>query len=271
MPQRTFPMAVTGELAERYAAWVDAPDAGARAKLAATVMLVRDGAAGVEVFVQRRVASMAFAARRVVFPGGSVDPGDHGPLPWAGPSLADWAGVLDAPVEVANALVSAAIRELFEEAGVLLAGPDGHAVLGAASEDVRLARQRVLARQAGLGAIFGELGLVARTDLLGYAAHWITPEVEPRRYDTHFFTALLPPAQEADGGTTEAESAEWARPADLLSDADDVLMPPTRVCLEMLASADSAAEIVARRAPVPAVKPRPVPHAGGWGMQADLP
>ena len=108
-------------------AWQQAPTTmPVAARASATVLLLRDSADGVEVFVLRRVASMAFAPRMHVFPGGGVDPRDADPeLPWAGPSPVDWAAVLGGGAAEASELVCAAVRELFEECGVLLAARPG--------------------------------------------------------------------------------------------------------------------------------------------------
>ncbi len=270
MPQRDFPFPLTAELAERFERWAADPWPVAPAKPAATVMLVRDGADGVEVFMQRRVASMAFAPRRYVFPGGSLDPGDREAVPWAGPPPAEWGAVLGVEAVEAAALVTAAAREVFEESGVLLAGPDADGFVVGEASWRHTARARLVSREVTFGALLREAGLVLRTDALGFAAHWITPEVEPRRYDTFFFTALLPSGQEADAETTEADVADWMRPARVIAEAGAGLMPPTLVCLEALAQESSAARVVARRAPVPVVQPVPVRHGDGWAMRATL-
>ena len=285
MPQRDFPFPLTPELAERFARWVADPWEAAPPKRAATVMLLRDGdadagAGGVEVFMQRRVASMAFAPRRYVFPGGSLDAGDREAVPWAGPSPAEWADVLGVDAAEAVALVTAAAREVFEESGVLLAGPAAEGVVaegcvaagfvvGEASWR-HTARGRLLAREVTFAGLLREAGLALRSDALGFAAHWITPEVEPRRYDTFFFTALLPPGQEADAETTEADLADWMRPVSVIEEARAGLMPPTLVCLEALTGQAEAADIVRRRAPVPVIMPVPVRHGDGWAMRVQL-
>lgn len=277
MPVRDFLMPASRGLADRCAAWVAEPGAPPPTKPAATVILVRDGVDGVEVFVQRRVATMAFAPRMTVFPGGSVDAADREALPWAGPEPAAWAAILGQPPDAtgaatASALVSAAIRELFEEAGILLAGADGHTAIEAtATAGLARARGQLLTRERSFAQVLTEHGLVARTDLLGHHAHWITPEVEPRRYDTHFFTALVPPGQAADAETTEAEIAGWVLARDILQEGTDSLMPPTRVCLEAIAAAPSAAAFVAGRHRVPTVMPVPVLTAAGWAMRAEWP
>jgi len=270
MPIRDFVLPPTDTRAEVFERWHAEPWEPPVPKPAATVILVRDGATGVEVFLQRRVGTMAFAPNRYVFPGGSVDAGDHDPLPWGGPSPQEWAPILGAPPDVAHGLVAAAVRELFEESGVLLAAPaDADAALP--PEALAAARRRLLDREVSLSAVLGELGLVVRTDLLGFFAHWVTPAFEPRRYDTYFFTALVPPGQVADAETTEADRADWTVPNQVLADPDGMLMPPTMVCLEHLAAAASAAAIVARRAPVPVVQPTAHRLPDGWAIRAELP
>lgn len=309
---RDFVIPVSRASALRFEEWERDPGQAAAAKLAATVVLVRDGVDGVEVFLQWRVASMAFAPRRAVFPGGSVDPGDRESIPWAGPSAATWAAALGCPPGDAAAIVTAAIRELFEETGVLLASParqcpdqasqdqtspeqtsPEQASPDQASQDQTSpeqtgaeqtsvdgagahvttepwrawARAALLAREATLAGVLRQAGLVARTDLLGYHAHWITPEIEPRRYDTHFFTAVLPEGERADGETSEADRAEWIRPERALATMAEALMPPTIAVLEDLATARRAADLVRLRRDVPAILPVPHRVGDGWAMR----
>jgi 8-oxo-dGTP pyrophosphatase MutT (NUDIX family) len=183
---------------------------------ASTVMLVRDGASGPEVYVQRRVASMAFAPSTVVFPGGGVDPADQS-LPLSTPGLAELAAAMGATLEVAAPHAAAAVREVEEECGVRL----------------------------------------SVADLRG-RAHWVTPEFEPRRYDTWILAAGMPADQEATGTTTESDHSAWVRPRDLLERhaAGEVrMLPPTVVSLEQLAEFDSAAAFLADRPVVAKVLP----------------
>lgn len=274
MPLREFPFA--------------RPDARARAWLAgelgdpppvrsaATVMLVRDGASGVEVFMLRRVPSMEFAPHAWVFPGGGVDPRDDAPeLPWAGPSAAEWAARLGCDEALARSLVAAAVREVFEECGVLLAGPDATSVVA----DLRapewgVERAALLAREQSLSELLVRRGLVLRSDLLGVAAHWVTPPFEPRRYDTFFFSALLPEGQVPDDDTTEADVADWVVPAALLADLEAgraTMLPPTVVTVESVAAAASAEAFVARAGSTRAVSPDLVDVDGTIVLRADLP
>lgn len=210
---------------------------------AATVMLVRDGVDGLETFVLRRVSAMAFAAGMTVFPGGGVDPGDRDEsIGWAGPDRQWWSDALGEDAD--PALVVAAVRELFEETGVLLASRDGGSpeVLG---EDVRAA---IIDRRASLAGVLARAGLTIRTDLLRPWANWLTPPGQGRRYDTFFFAAALPAGQQARMVTTEADLGQWRRPADILADAvagTTKLMPPTRVMPADLAAFASVEQVLA--------------------------
>ena len=117
-------------LVEQAAAYASGELTPAEPRDAATVVLLRPGAAGPEVYLLRRQASMAFAAGMCVFPGGGVDPRDFdADVAWAGPSPAAWASRLGVDEAMARALVCAAVRETFEESGVLLAGPSPSSVV----------------------------------------------------------------------------------------------------------------------------------------------
>ncbi|OLT19945.1 hypothetical protein BJF78_10335 [Pseudonocardia sp. CNS-139] len=177
-------------------------------------MLLRDrpdpppGRTPLQVFLQRRAAGMAFAGGMTVFPGGGVDAADRpDPDRWTGPDPAWWGERLGVPAEQAGALVSAAVRETFEECGVLLAGPD---VPDGAAD----LRADLVAHRRTLAGVLRDAGLVLRADLLRPWARWITPESAPRRYDTAFFVARVPAGQDADAHTTEAVEATWWHPAE---------------------------------------------------------
>ena len=184
---------------------------------AATVMVLRTAAAdtGVEVLMLRRTAAMKFAPGAYVFPGGSVDPADYGAeIGWQGPSAAEFGTRLGASAEVARALVCAAVRETFEESGVLLAGPPGDGPLATPSGPSWEAdRMAVASGTLTLAALLSGRGLVLRADRLVPWARWITPEGEPRRFDARFFAAALPAGQEAVGHEAEADHVAWLRPS----------------------------------------------------------
>jgi len=244
------------------------------ARPAATVVLLRDapapgpGGATVQVFLQRRVTGMAFAGGMTVFPGGSVDTGDRlDPALWRGPEPEWWARRFGCTPADAARLVIAAVRETFEECGVLLAGPGGTTVDAQARDDL-------LARRRTLGAILGAAGLPLRADLLAPWVRWITPEAEPRRYDTAFFVAVVPEGQEADARTTEAVEAVWWYPGEALEGArrgELRLMPPTQHTLEEIAEHTSVADVLAAaRSRVVRVH-RPVIHRDGRRVVVTVP
>ncbi|MEI7034222.1 NUDIX hydrolase [Streptomyces pratensis] len=220
---------------------------------AATVMLLRDpgergGAGGPVVHMLRRRASMAFAGGAYAYPGGGVDPRDDDRLiGWAGPSLEHWAGRLGvATVTEAQAVVCAAVRETFEEAGVLLAGPTAGTVVGdTTGAEWEADREALVARELSFAEFLDRRGLLLRSDLLGAWARWITPEFEPRRYDTWFFVAALPEGQRTRDVSTEADRSVWITPAEAVRgyDRGDLsMMPPTVSTLRALTPYGTAAE-----------------------------
>lgn len=234
-------------LRERAAFAVDP----APARDAATIAVVRDGEAGLEAFLMRRQATMAFAAGMYVFPGGGVHAEDAVELPWAGPGPDYFASRFACAPETARSLVVAAARETFEETGVLLAGPDEHSVVADAGE-FHEARERLERHEFSFAQFLHRNGLVLRADLLGAWAHWITPKFEPRRYDTRFFVTVLPEGQRIDSVSTEADRSLWAPLSEVLARVDlgrAAMLPPTSVtCRELaLESASSVLEAAETR------------------------
>jgi len=204
-----------------------------------------------QAYLLRRTRTMAFAAGMYVFPGGSVDPRDEllSDEAWAGPPPAEWARLLSADEALTKALVCAAVRETFEESGVLLAGagPDD-VVADTTGDDWEVDRAALVDRSLSFAAMLGRRGLVLRADLLRPWAHWITPEVEPKRFDTRFFVAALPAGQLTRDVGGEADRVAWVRPADALAAADSGemgMLPPTAFTLSELATYDSVAAVLA--------------------------
>jgi len=203
---------------------------------AATVILLRSvPPQPFEVYAVRRAATMAFAPGMYAFPGGSVDQRDvRGDVAWYGPSPAEWAERLGQSEPDAIALICAAIRELFEETGVLLAGPDESTVLGDVSgTSWESARQDLETRARSLTEVLAASGLAVRSDLLLPWARWLTPEFEPKRFDTYFFLARMPADQLTREVGGEADHVAWVRPADA---SDWPMLPPTRYELSRLAA-----------------------------------
>jgi 8-oxo-dGTP pyrophosphatase MutT (NUDIX family) len=202
------------------------------------VILVRD-APHLEVFLQRRVAGMAFAGGMTVFPGGGVADDDRTPGSWTGRPPSWFAERLRCDDALAAAFVHAAVRETFEECGVLLAG---HGTAPAHE------REELVSRPRTLDQVLATAERTLDADLLLPWARWITPEASPRRYDTAFFVAAVPEGQEADARTTEAVEATWWAPAEALAQAERgelALMLPTITTLEELAEHPDTAAVLA--------------------------
>ncbi|WP_426242897.1 NUDIX hydrolase [Nocardioides sp. LHG3406-4] len=217
---------------------------------AATVVLMRPSDDGPSVYLLRRQTSMAFAGGMCVFPGGGVDDRDDDPaLAWAGPGPDEWARRLGVDENLARALVCAAVRETFEESGVLLAGPDATSVVSdTTGDDWEADRLALESRELAFADLLVRRGLVLRTDLLGAWSGWLTPVFEPRRYRTWFFVAVLPEGQRTRDVSTESSSVAWMPARDAVAAVDEgelFMMPPTWLtCLE-LDTFDSPAAVMA--------------------------
>jgi 8-oxo-dGTP pyrophosphatase MutT (NUDIX family) len=219
---------------------------------AATVMLLRPGPGGMEVYMLRRQASMAFAAGMSVFPGGSVDARDADEdVAWAGPDAQEWGRLLAAPPDLARALVCAAVRETFEESGIVLAGETADSVVAdVTGDDWERDRNALLDRSVSLAELLARRHLVLRSDLLRPWSRWITPVFEPRRFDTRFFAAALPEGQLTRDVGGEAAAVYWTGPREALETSrrgELALLPPTAVTLAELAACGDVDGALARR------------------------
>ena len=202
---------------------------------ASTVVLLRDGASGVEVWLLTRVTGMTFAAGMSVFPGGRVDD-DDASLPISAGDVAGMAARFDCPQETMHALVGAAVRETFEETGVLLTVPT--ADLGEARADVEAGRVR-------FGDLLRTHGLAIDASVLHPWSRWVTPKGEVRRYDTRFFVGRLPDGAEAQDVTSESSKAEWLPIGVAIEQGqrgERRLLPPTMLTLVGLAGCATVAE-----------------------------
>jgi 8-oxo-dGTP pyrophosphatase MutT (NUDIX family) len=238
------------QLVESARAFADGSRTPAEPRDAATVVLMRPGAAGPELYLLRRQTSMAFAGGMCVFPGGGVDERDFDTtVAWAGRTPAEWATQLATTEDMARALVCAAVRETFEESGVLLAGTSsGDVVADTTGESWEADRQALEAKDLAFTTFLERRGLVLRTDLLGVWSGWCTPVFEPRRFRTWFFVAVLPEGQRTRDVSTESSSVTWLG-AGAACDAVDAgelgMMPPTYLtCLEVSQHA-TPAEVLA--------------------------
>ena len=217
----------------------DAPAEPVEPKLASTVVLLRPGATGPEVLLTQRPGSMAFAANMFVFPGGRVDPADADAAVLArsavGPTEAGAA--LGGDLQPLHALAAhiAAIRELFEEAGVLLADSSGGGSIPART--IGSARTALVGGEVTFGQVALDLDLRLRTDRLVPLSRWVTPPTLPRRFDARFFVAELPAGARVSFEGDEVAGHAWMAPGAALramADGDIGMWLPTSATLQQL-------------------------------------
>jgi len=237
----------------------------------ATILLVREDPGPLEVFMVQRHHQVDFASSALVFPGGKVDPGDRDPTVRARCLGADG---LD---DDALALRVAAVRETFEESGVLIARPrGGDGLVPAARAAAIEARWRgaLNANETTIGAIAEAEDLVLALDALVPFAHWITPEFMPKRFDTHFYLVAVPRDQVAahDGG--ESVDSLWIAPQRALEEAAAgrlSIIFPTRMQLAKLARAATVADALARARAARVVPVLPTVGRGAAGPVIRIP
>lgn len=196
---------------------------------AATVVLLRDGDEGIETWLLTRVKQMAFAAGMTVFPGGRVDDADAD-LPFSGGGTGEIAARFGCDETQARALLGAAVRETFEETGVLLTAP---------AADLAARRLDVETGVIGFGELLREHQLAVDASGLRPWSRWVTPAGETRRYDTRFFIVALPDGVHAQDVTTESSSADWVPVGEALEQAqrgERKLLPPTLATLSSIAA-----------------------------------
>lgn len=240
----------------------------ADARRAASLILVRNGEPGLEVLMLRRAERQGDLRSGVtVFPGGVLDPRDH-------EVYGRVHGADDAALSARMGLPAggmdyaiAAVRETFEEVGLLIAhGADGHAVTPAQALALAPWRDRLHRNEATMGMLCDAARLTIDLSGLAYHSHWLTPPGSPKRFDTRFFVAEAPAGQQAVPDLAEAVDLMWLTPAEALSPGRGLkLLPVTAVTLKELAAfADVAAALAAARdrGPTPCVMPRRAVRAG---------
>lgn len=212
------------------------PEVVPEAHPAATAVLMRNAGDGVEVLLLRRSRTAGFVPGAYVFPGGRVDEADADP--------AVFVNVPDPPTEPAPEFWAAALREVFEETGVLLASNEAGETAPDAISDPALEEARVamLDNRISLRELLEQWKLRPAVERMVYAAHWITPVVEPRRFDARFFLAALPPGRETTFEPREMSDAIWLSPSAALDRFEDGSLPmifPTVRTLESISGFDT--------------------------------
>lgn len=238
---------------------------------AATIMVLRDGAAGPEVLMVRRSTSASFMGGIWVFPGGAVDAGDSVPELLSRVRGRDAAQV-DVELGVGaggSALFVAALREAFEESGIMLAvNPQGRHLGAEAAGRLAEHRRRLNAREVTFLDVLEAENLHLDLSVLEHHAHWITPTAEVKRFDTYFFVALAPEGQEAVHDDAETIASIWTTPAEAFErhrHGEIHMVMPTLRNLAFVAPHATAAEVLAAAAAerdIPTTLPKMVEDDG---------
>lgn len=233
------------------------PDKSKALRIASTVLLLREAAGGMEIFMVQRNREIEFSSGALVFPGGSMDPGDRDIA--TDPALVPDRDGMDVD---AAAIRIGGIRETFEESGIMLARPRGSAALIPASRLEAFGSQRAALDEGkvSFADILRQNELLPAIDLLAPFAHWITPVNMPKRFDTHFLLALAPPDQIGKHDGKESVDSVWLSPKAALDAAAsgryNLPFPTIRnlIKLDKLGSAQAAMDF-ARATPVVTVVP----------------
>lgn len=259
MPQlarRLF--ALPEELVGAAQSWLEHGERTPRAaRLASSVVLLRDSPNGLETWLAYRPGSSPLGV--LAFPGGSLDTTDDDPLGWLGPSPQHWAEQMGTDdVGLARRHVVGAIRELFEETGILLAGPDMSSTVEATSTTEWMrARVAVAEQEKTLAQVLDKRGLLLRTDLLKSLVNWRTPDFAHRRFDTRYFAATVPMGQEPTLLDGKGIWGRWVNAAQVIEERNTtalgdeagqenttgrtlgkLLVPGSEIMLEKMASAN---------------------------------
>lgn len=226
----------------------------------ATILLLRDGTSGIEVFMVKRHHLIDFASGALVFPGGKVDEHDRDPALRA---LTDGvAGLNDLQLSVA----ACAIREGFEESGILLARKPGQRdyVDAAASSALAPWRPKLNTSEVGLVEFLTKENLRLACDGLIPFAHWVTPTFMPKRFDTYFYVAATPAGQRGRHDGSESVDSVWVNPLEAIEDKRWTIIFPTKMNLLKLGKSKTTAEAIARAKsdPIVTVEPQIVERNG---------
>ncbi|GAB3534531.1 hypothetical protein GCM10027403_10570 [Arthrobacter tecti] len=284
---RLFPVPEDQQGAAR--SWIDHGErTPMKPRPASSVVLIRDAPVGTEVYLSYRRGESPLGV--VAFPGGSVEPNDDDSFLWFGPSPAQWAAALATEDhEGARRFVVAAIRELFEETGVLLAGPDPSSLIeGTRHPDWMKAREAIAAGEKTFAEILNKRGLGLRTDLIKPLSAWLSPDFAHRRFDTRYFAAAQPVNQEPtlleskgvwgawrwsaeeikQRGTTSLGD-EVGQPNTVGRPLDEIVVPAVELILEKIGSSRGCIAYLSHKRPMKVFSPRLVEVEGEPRIQVE--
>jgi 8-oxo-dGTP pyrophosphatase MutT (NUDIX family) len=259
-------------------------------RAASSVVLIRDAVSGTETYLTYRRGESPLGI--VAFPGGSIEPTDDDAISWYGPEPAAWAAIMGvADHQAARRHVIAAVRELFEESGVLLAGPDPSSLVEATSgPEWMQAREDIASQEKTFAEILARRGLGIRTDLLKLLSNWRSPDFAHRRFDTWYFAAAQPVSQEAtplaskgvwggwrcaaqevQRGRTTALGDEIGQSNTVGQTLGELTVPAVEIILEKLASARGCIAYLSHKRPRRLYHPELVEVEGGPMIAVDCP
>ena len=270
---RRFPL--RADHREAAQAWVEF---GARTptkpRQASSVVLLKDSPSGLQTFLTYRPGGSPLGT--VAFPGGTIESADDDVTDWVGPSPAAWAksmGMED--LGLAKRHVVAAIREMFEETGILLAGPDASSLVeGISGQEWMRARDSIAAQESTFASLLERYGLALRTDLLKPLSHWTSPDFAHRRFDVRYFAAARPVNQEPSLLSGKGVWGRWASAADILGQrnssalgdeigqpntaglaVEELVVPGVEIILERIAAARGCIAYLNHKRPINKYQP----------------
>ncbi|WP_026550050.1 NUDIX hydrolase [Arthrobacter sp. Br18] len=257
---------------------------------ASSVVLIRDSAVGTETYLSYRRGQSPLGV--VGFPGGSIEESDDDPVEWFGPTPIVWARALGIEDHnLARRHVLAAIRELFEETGVLLAGPDASSLVeGTHGREWMKAREAINEGESNFSEILQRRGLGVRTDLIKPLSHWLSPDFAHRRFDTHYFAAAQPVNQEPTILESKGVWGEWrwaareierrsttqlgdevGQPNTVGRTLSDLSVPAVEIILEKIGSSRGCIAYLSHKRPVKLYYPQLAEHDGGLMLEVACP
>ncbi|WP_423182340.1 NUDIX hydrolase [Arthrobacter sp. NyZ413] len=258
------------------------------ARFASSVVLLRDSPAGLETWMGYRPGSSPLGV--VAFPGGSLDASDDDALGWLGPSPQHWAEALGTPdVGLARRHVVGAIRELFEETGILLAGPDLSSTVEATSTPEWMkVREAIAAQDKSLTDVLAKRGLSLRTDLLKPLVNWLSPDFSHRRFNTRYFAATVPVNQQPTLLESKGVWGRWVSVSTIIAErgttalGDEIgqentvglplgqlLVPGSEIMLEKMAAAQGCIAYLSYKRKPHVYQPRLVEEDGTLMLEVE--
>ncbi len=261
-----------------------------KARPASSVVLLRDSPTGAETYLTCRRSESPLGT--VGFPGGLVEEFDDDPVDWCGPSPSAWAKALGTDdSNLARRHVLAAVRELFEETGVLLAGPDPTSMVESTrGREWMKARESVAHQDCSFAEVLSRRGLAVRSDLIKPLAHWLTPDFAHRRFDTHYFAVAQPvnqsptlleskgiwgdwkcAAQEIARRNTTELGDEVGQPNTVGRTLSEITVPAVELILEKLGSSRGCIAYLSHKRNIKLYYPRLAEHDGDLMLEVACP